>query len=60
AFIARCGIDVSDSLLWQRAEWSVTAYAGHTALWVARQGRHARATEFLAMCEQLLDAGLLG
>jgi hypothetical protein len=60
AFIARCGIDVSDSLLWQRAEWSVTAYAGHTALWVARQGRHARATEFLDMCEQLLDAGLLG
>jgi hypothetical protein len=58
SFIQRCGIDVDDPHVWQRAHWSVTAYAGHTALFVARQGRFARASEFLAMCEQLLDSGL--
>ncbi len=58
-FIERCGIDVENSVTWQRAEWSVTAYIGHTALWVARQGRLARASEFLHWCEQLLDDGLI-
>jgi hypothetical protein len=57
-FIEQCGIDVADALVWQRAEWSVTVYVGHTALWVARQGRLARASEFLGWCEQLLDGGL--
>jgi hypothetical protein len=58
SFIERCGVDVADTLVWQRAEWSVTAYVGHTALWVARQGRLARASEFLGWCERLLDGGL--
>jgi aminoglycoside phosphotransferase (APT) family kinase protein len=58
-FIERCGLNVvEDTLLWQRAEWSVTAYVGHTALWVARQGRLARASQFLDWCDQLLNDGL--
>jgi len=57
-FIQRCGIDVDNHAVWQRAHWSVTAYAGHTALWVARQGRFQRASEFLDMCDRLLDDGL--
>jgi hypothetical protein len=58
AFIAACGLDVDDPQIWQRAVWSVTAYAGHTALLVAHQGRLERASHFLERTEQLLDGGL--
>jgi hypothetical protein len=58
AFIAQCGVDVAWPEIWQRAVWSVTAYAGHTALLVAHQGRLERASYFLDLTEQLLDHGL--
>jgi Phosphotransferase enzyme family len=58
AFIRKCGVDVGDAELWQRAVWSVTAYAGHTALLVARQGRVERARHFLDLTEELLAGGL--
>jgi hypothetical protein len=58
AFISRCGVDVDAPEIWQRAAWSVTAYAGHTALLVACQGRLERARQFLELTEELLDSGL--
>ena len=57
-FMRACGVDVDDSVVWQRAGWSLTTYAGHTGLLVARQGRFERATYFMDATDRLLDSGL--